>query len=317
MTEAPRQETVPLGTSGVEVSRLGFGCCPMGGHGWGRTDEREMIDAVRSALAHGIQLFDTADVYGLGQSESTLGKALETRRHEAFVATKFGVRRDGGGKTYYDNSPEWATEALHSSLRRLRTDYIDLYQVHRWDGITPLEVILDVLMRFRETGKVRFFGVTNMDLISAGLKSPPHGLVSFSHEYSLAKRESEELIRSHIDALKLTFFSWGSLGQGILTGKYDGNPHLEEGDRRRRSAYDNFHGTRLRRNLDILQCIRRLLPEYPGRTTSQLALRWILDFISGSVVLVGIKRSSQLLNNLGCLNWQMSPKHVRALAELS
>ena len=116
----------------------------MGGYGWGNVQESELIDAVHAALDQGVNFFDTADTYGLGQSEITLGKALGSRRKDVVVASKFGVRV-GDGKTVYDNSPAWIEEALHGSLKRLGTDYIDLYQVHYRDGITPIGLVVETL----------------------------------------------------------------------------------------------------------------------------------------------------------------------------
>ena len=317
MTVTKDRELVSLGSSPLRVSRLGFGCCPMGGHGWGSTDDSEMIDAVRAALELGVRLFDTADIYGLGHSERLLGRALAGRRNEAIVATKFGVRRDARGATYYDNRPDWIVAALDSSLRRLGTDHIDLYQVHYWDGATPLEIICETLSDMREQGKIRYWGVTNMDLIAAGQTTPLQGLVSFSDEYSLAMREAEGSMRAHINRLGLTFLSWGSLGQGILTGKYDATSSLTHGDRRRRSVYVNFHGSRLRKNLELVARLREVAKECPNRTVAQIALRWILDSVPNSVVLTGVKRPAQLDDNLGCLGWQLSDDHRNELDDAS
>ena len=126
----------------LKVSRIGFGCCPMGQHGWGITDERELIKAVHAALDCGITFVDTADVYGLGVSELVLGKALKGNRQSAVIATKFGVRTENG-RTFFDNSRKWINQAVDESLSRLGTDYIDLYQLHYWDNKTPINETLD------------------------------------------------------------------------------------------------------------------------------------------------------------------------------
>ena len=124
----------------AKVAPLGFGCCPMGGHGWGKTEEKQLVDAVSAALDLGVTFFDTADIYGLGTSESVLGAALQNKREKAFIATKFGVRFENG-RSFHDTSIRWINQALEDSLRRLRTDWIDLYQMHYWDGATALEEI--------------------------------------------------------------------------------------------------------------------------------------------------------------------------------
>ena len=154
-------EYIKLKNSELSVSRLCMGGCPMGRYGWGDVKEDELIEAVHTALDNGITIFDTADTYGLGESERILGKALGDRRKDVIVASKFGVRV-AGGKTVYDNSPKWIEEALHSSLKRLGTDCIDLYQVHYRDGITPIEVVVEALERQKEKGNIRYYGLSNI-----------------------------------------------------------------------------------------------------------------------------------------------------------
>ena len=147
-------EYVNLKNSDLRVSRLCMGGCPMGGHGWGIVQEQDLIDAVHTALDQGLNFFDTADTYGLGQSERTLSRALGGRRDQVVIASKFGVRVENHS-TFYDNSPQWIRTACENSLRRLNTDYIDLYQIHYRDGHTPLEVVVETLERLRDQGKIR------------------------------------------------------------------------------------------------------------------------------------------------------------------
>ena len=154
-------EYITLKNSDLNVSQFCMGGCPMGGYGWGNVQESELIDAVHAALDQGVNFFDTADTYGLGQSEITLGKALGSRRKDVVVASKFGVRV-GDGKTVYDNSPAWIEEALHGSLKRLGTDYIDLYQVHYRDGITPIGLVVETLEKLKGQGKIRYYGLCNI-----------------------------------------------------------------------------------------------------------------------------------------------------------
>lgn len=303
-------DRVIIGPDGVDVARVGFGCCPMGGHDWGDTDEREMCRAVQVGMDEGVNLFDTADVYGLGTSERILGRALGRRRSEAFVATKFGVRRSANGTVTIDNSSSWLHRAVNASLRRLGTDYIDLYQVHYWDGVTPWEQIFDDLQRLVEQGKVRCFGITNLSPDETGVNRPAE-LVSFSFEFSVANRSHESVIKRNLARGALQFLSWGSLGQGILSGKYDRNTRFPAGDRRRREAYENFHGEKLERNLKIVDCLTRLQMHYPERTRAQMAIRWILDTFGASIALTGIKRPAQVRENVGALGWRLE-QHDRA-----
>lgn len=288
-------EYTTLGNSTLKVSRIGFGCDPLGGHAWGRVDQAETCRAVMLAVEKGVTLFDTADCYGAGGSEKLLGAALGRERKEVVIATKFGVRIDREGKTFFDNSRKWLDEALEASLKRLRTDYVDLYQVHYWDMKTPLDEVFEHLEENRQAGKIRWYGVTNLALDERGGKTVPEGLASCSFEYSLVHRHHERQILAMTSDWAIGFLSWGSLGQGILSGKYGGKPQLEESDRRNRPDYVNFHGDKLQQNLKLIEAMRQRLGLYPSMTLSQMAIRWVLDYLKSSVVLVGIKNCEQLV----------------------
>jgi aryl-alcohol dehydrogenase-like predicted oxidoreductase len=257
----------------LKVSRLGFGCDQLGGHGWGQVDPAEMQRSVATAVDLGVTLFDTADCYGKGRSEIRLGRALGGRRKDVAIATKFGVRLDRAGVALRDNSAAWFETALAASLRRLRTDYIDLYQVHYWDGMTPWEEIFSRLERKREEGVIRWYGVTNELVDVEALPTRPIGFVSCSFEFSLANPSNQTRIESMRSQWNLGFLSWGSLGQGVLSGKYASIDGLGQEDRRRRRVYANFQGDGLVRNLRLVEQIRARLAGYPGATTSQIAIR--------------------------------------------
>ena len=184
-------EYINLKNSDITVSRLCMGGCPMGGYGWGNVQEKELIDAVHAALNAGVTLFDTADTYGLGQSEITLGKALGSERKNVVIATKFGVRVENG-KTFYDNSPEWIHTALDRSLRRLGTDYIDIYQIHYRDSKTEYSAVVETLEELKNKGKIRYYGLSNIHEYDSEEINPKVGsFVSFQDEYSLACRKNE------------------------------------------------------------------------------------------------------------------------------
>lgn len=306
-----------LGNSTLQVSRVGFGCDPLGGHAWGRVDQAETSRAVRLAVERGVTLFDTADCYGVGVSEKLLGAALGKRRKEVVVATKFGVRIDRDGKTFFDNSRKWLDEALESSLRRLRTDYIDLYQVHYWDMNTPLDEVFEYLVEKRQAGKIRWYGVTNLDLHEQGVTTVPEGLASCSFEYSLVCRHYERQILSMTSNGAIGFLSWGSLGQGILSGKYGEKLQLEQSDRRNRPDYVNFHGDKLRQNLRLIKAMRQRLGLYPNMTLPQMAIRWVLDYLKPTAVLVGIKTCEQLEEIAGASEVSLTPEDVAFLERMT
>lgn len=303
---------IKLKNSELEVSRLCMGGCPMGGYGWGTVHEEELIMAVHTALDQGITFFDTADTYGLGQSEITLGKALGQRRHEVVVASKFGVRVMNG-KTIYDNSPEWIQAALEASLKRLNTDYIDLYQVHYRDGKTPIEEVVGTLEELKKKGYIRYYGLSNIHKEDLPELAPFSGkFVSFQDEYSLACRKNEEDILMIADRMDMTPCTWGSLGQGILTGKYDKSVMFGSDDRRSRDIYVNFHGEKLEKNLQIVKIMKEIAAHY-NKPVAAVAIRYILDYLPGSVVLCGAKRSSQVLGNIEGMGWKLNAEDIERL----
>ena len=305
-------EYLTLKNSDLTVSRIGMGGCPMGGYGWGNVQEQELIDAVHTAINEGITLFDTADTYGLGQSEKTLGKALGQHRKDVVIASKFGVRvRDG--KTVYDNSPEWIREALEGSLKRLGTDYIDLYQIHYRDGVTPLPTVVETLEGLKRKGYIRYYGLSNIHMEDMEEIRPFAGrFISFQDEYSLACRKNETDMFDISEQLKMTPLTWGSLGQGILTGKYDRNTVFKSDDRRSRDVYVNFHGKKLLKNLEIVDVMKEIA-EGHEKPVSAVAIRYILDYIPGSVVLCGAKRPSQIYGNIAGADWNLTSGEIRKL----
>ena len=309
-------EYITLKNSDLKVSRLGMGGCPMGGYGWGEVQEQELIDAVHVALDNGITIFDTADTYGLGQSEKTLGKALGNKRKDVVIADKFGVRV-GNGKTYYDNSPSYIKRALEQSLKNLGTDYIDLYQVHYRDKKTPLSVVIDTLDELKKEGKIRYYGLSNIHESDYEEIRPFIGkIVSVQDEYSLACRKNEQDLKKLYADFEISPFTWGSLGQGVLTGKYDKNVIFESNDRRSREIYVNFHGEKLIKNLNIVEAMKPIAEAY-SKSVSAVAIRYILDWLEESVVLVGAKRPSQIMGNIQGTDWKLKDDELERLEKIS
>ena len=309
-------EYVNLRETDLEVSRLGFGCCPMGGHGWGKVSKDDFRDAVAAALDHGVNFFDTADIYGYGESERSLGQFLAGRRKDAVVATKGGVRINDQGETFYDTSPAWIEKALDESLTRLGTDYIDLYQIHYLDGKTALSETFETLEKKRKEGKIRFWGISNVSPDKISGLSLPKALVSFQMEYSLANRSNEKEILRLREEQGLEFLSWGSLGQGVLTGIYGAETKFADDDRRSRPIYVNFHGERLQKNIAMVEQIKVRFGK-SGKTSAQIAIRWILDHLGFGVVLTGIKRPQQLYENIAAFGWRLTEQEREFLDELS
>ena len=309
-------EYMTLKNSELKVSKLCMGGCPLGGYGWGKVQEDDLLHAIEAAVDSGITMFDTADTYGLGKSEENLGKALKEHRKEVVIASKFGVRVENG-HTFYDNSPEWIRTAVEGSLCRLGTDYIDLYQVHYRDGHTPISTVIRVLEELKQEGKIRYYGLSNIHQEDVEeLKNHVGAFVSFQDEYSLACRKNESDMFRLSRELEMTPLTWGSLGQGILTGKYDKNTTFGADDRRSRDIYVNFHGEKLQKNLEIVEVMRKIAAEH-GKSVSSVAIRFILDYLPDPVVLCGAKNPRQILGNVESMDWNLSRDEVEMLAEVS
>lgn len=311
-------EYITLKNSDIKVSRFCMGGCPMGGYGWGNVQEQELIDAVHAALDNGVTFFDTAETYGLGQSEKTLGKALGSERKNVVISDKFGVHAKAGQPTFYDNSREYIIEACEGSLQRLGTDYIDVYTIHYRDGKTPLAEVADTLETLKQQGKIRAFALSNVgkddEKELAELKGK---FVSFQDEYSLACRKNEETMIELSEEYNLTPLTWGSLGQGVLTGKYNlENTKFGADDRRSRDIYVNFHGEKLKKNLEIVEVMKEIAAGH-NTSVSSIAIRFILDHIKNSAVLAGVKRPDQLLGNIEAFGWNLTEEEIKVLDEIS
>lgn len=310
-------QKVQIKKTDLMVSALCMGGCPLGGYGWGDVSRQELVNAVRVAMENGINFFDTADTYGLGESERTLAEALGDDLNNAVITTKFGVRVENG-KTFYDNSSEYIFKAVEGSLKRLNRDYIDLYQVHYRDGKTPLSDVAESLEILKQQGKIRYYGLSNihkedMEELKQFDNNP---FVSFQDEYSLACRKNENDMFCFRDEFNMTPFTWGSLGQGILSGKYDKNCKFEANDRRSRDIYVNFHGEKLLKNLEIVEVLKEIANK-TGKSVSSVAIRWILDYLKDSVVIVGAKTPKQVLQNAESLSFELTNEQITRLENIS
>ena len=309
-------ETIKLKGLGIPASRLCMGGCPAGEYGWGDVNRDEVEAAMLHALDMGLTFFDTADAYGLGRSEETLGRVLRARRGEVLLATKFGVRVENG-KTFFDNSPAYIQTALAASLKRLRTDYIDLYQVHYLDGVTPVPDMMEALIGCKRKGMIRAIGLSNIRESDLPAFAPyADELCSFQNHFSLAHRDDETAMQNIADSLHVSPLTWGSLGQGVLTGKYGKDVRFDPNDRRSRPVYDNFYGDRLARNLRIVEAMRPIAEKYRVPLAG-VAVRWILDTLPRGVVITGVKTPRQAQDNALAFSFRLNAEELAALDRVS
>jgi aryl-alcohol dehydrogenase-like predicted oxidoreductase len=284
-------ELISIGNSGLTTSRVGLGTWAIGGWMWGGTDEAQSIATIRAAVEQGITLIDTAPVYGFGRSEEIVGKALAGGlRHSVTIATKVGIAwRDG--EPYRDGRRQRIVREIEDSLRRLRTDVIDLYQVHWPDLQTPLEETALALEDLLQQGKIRAIGVSNF--------SPPQmesfraiaTLDAVQPPYNLFEREIEADVLPYAAASGLTVLSYGALCRGLLSGRMRAGTTFDQGDLRR--VDPKFQGTRFRHYVAAVERLATLARERFDRSVLALAVRWVLDQ-GPTIALWGARSPDQL-----------------------
>ncbi|HEX6667732.1 MAG TPA: aldo/keto reductase [Solirubrobacterales bacterium] len=296
-----------LGTSGLTVPAIGLGCMGMSEF-YGATDEKESIATIHRALELGVGLLDTADMYGAGANERLLAKALRGRRDEVVLATKFGIRRDGG-RRWIDNSPGYVRESVEASLRRLETDRIDLYYVHRRDEETPIEETMGALAELVAEGKIGHIGLSEVSAEELRAAHALHPVSALQSEYSLWTRELELDVLPAARELGVGFVAYSPLGRGMLTGKVR-TGELDENDFRR--ANPRFTGENLAHNLKLVDAVRELAGE-KGCSAGQLALAWVLAQGDDVVPIPGTKRVRYLEENLGAAEIELSAADLERL----
>ena len=313
-----------LGKSGLEVSVFGFGCMTFsdGTGRFGATGSTNGADAARQidlCIDHGVNFFDTADVYAAGRSEEILGEALGKRRKQVVVATK-AFHRMGKGTHDAGLSRRHLIDACDASLRRLGTDWIDLYQVHNFDSLVPQEETLRALDDLVRAGKIRYIGCSNYagwQLAKALGISKEERLAPYvgqQIQYSLVSRVAEEeLLPCGVD-MGVGAIIWSPLAQGFLSGKFrgetNGNTRLEQMNALK--GYDN------QRCRDVLNVIDAIVDDRDGTIThSQVALNWVKARLGVTSVLLGARTDAQLLDNLAAANWSLSQEEMDSLDQAS
>ena len=314
-----------LGGSGLKVPALSFGTGTFGGgneffKAWGSTDVEEARRLIDICLEAGVNLFDTADIYSDGRSEEVLGKALEGKRDRALISTKTTFRL-GDGPNDVGSSRYHLRRALEASLRRLGTDYVDIYHLHGFDALTPIEEVQDTLNTFVREGKVRYIAASNFSgwhLMKSLAVAERYGWTRFvAHQvyYSLIGREYEwELMPLGLDQ-KVGALVWSPLGWGRLTGRIRRGQPLPEVSRLHKTADmgPQVSDECLYKVVDALDAVAA----ETGKTVPQVALNWLLQRPTVSSVIVGARTEEQLRQNLGAVGWNLTADQVAALDKAS
>jgi len=309
-----------LGGSGLRVPVLSFGTATFGGVGdffqaWGSTQVAEAKNLIDICLDHGVNLFDTANAYSRGASEEVLGSAIDGRRDKVLISTKATFAM-GDGPNDFGSSRTALLEACDASLRRLGTDHIDIYYMHGFDALTPVEETLNTLDTLIRAGKVRYIGCSNFSgwhLMKSLSVSERHGWARYVTQqsyYSLVSREFEwELMPLALDQ-KVGTVVWSALAGGALSGKLRRGQPMPEGSRL--STADFLADNRSENLHDVLDVLHAIAADI-GKTVSQVALNWVLQRPSVVSIVVGARNAAQLEQNLGAAGWTLSAEHVARL----
>ncbi|WP_139925705.1 aldo/keto reductase [Hymenobacter sp. DG01] len=314
-----------LGNTGLKVSELCLGTMTFGGKGWaaaiGSLDQQAVDELVKRSLDAGINFIDTANVYSEGLSEELTGQSLHNlgiSRHDVVLATKVRGKM-GEGPNDAGLTRKHIFQQVDDSLRRLKTDYIDLYQTHSYDPLTPLEETLRALDDLVRSGKVRYIGASNvaawqlMKALSYSTYNHVEKYVSLQAYYTIAGRDLERELVPLLQDQKVGLMVWSPLAGGFLSGKFNRENQNEEGARR---VNFDFPPVDKEKAFDIIDVLRPMA-EAKGATVAQLALAWLLHQPVVSSVIIGAKKMDQLEDNLKAVDVQFSPEELQQLDEVS
>jgi len=306
MTGAVVTERRRLGKAGPEVSAIGLGCMSLSGV-YGTSDDEAGVGLIHRAIELGVDHFDSSDMYGWGQNEELLGRALKGRRNGILITSKFGQTRRPGGANGVDGSPAYISQACEASLKRLGVDVIDLYYQHRVDPAVPVEDTVGAMARLVEQGKVRFLGLCEARPERIRRAYATHPIAAVQSEFSLLYREEATETRALTRDLGIAFVAYAPLGRSLLTGNIPDFANLAEGDTRGR--HPRFAPQNFAKNRELVQRVEAIAEE-KDCTPAQLVLAWLLAQGPDVIPIPGTKRIDRLEENLGALRVDLTAADI-------
>lgn len=301
-----------LGNSGLEVSAIGFGCMGMSQSYPPFPEKGEAISLLRSAVELGVTFFDTAEVYGPYTNEELVGEALEPYRDKVVIATKFGYHIQNGKSAGLDSRPETIRKAVEGSLKRLRTDHIDLLYQHRVDPNVPIEEVAETVGQLMKEGKVLYWGLSEAGAQTVRRAHAVLPLTAIQSEYSMWYRKPEEGLFPALEELGVGFVAFSPLGKGFLTGRFNKDTRFDSTDFR--SSIPRFKPENLEVNQDLLELIKDIAAK-KNATTAQIALAWVLAQKPWIVPIPGTKKLERLKENLGAQDIEFSAQELAEINE--
>ncbi|MEX0644195.1 MAG: aldo/keto reductase [Parvularculaceae bacterium] len=303
---------VPLGRSGLSVSRLGFGCMGLAefyGDAVSNSEAERLLDA---ALERGINFLDTADMYGSGKNEEQLAGFLKKRRKDVVVATKFAVMRDKSGAILgLSNEPKYIKEACEASLKRLGIDVIDLYYMHRRDPAVPIEESVGAMADLVKAGKARAIGLSEVSAETLKKANGVHPIAALQSEYSIVTRDMEKEMIPLCRKLGVAFVAYSPLGRGLLTGAFRSEKDFGKGDYRM-AGNPRFAGGALKKNLTLVDQLQEIA-EKKRASLAQVALAWVMAKGDDIIPIPGTKKLARLEENVGAVTLELSKDDIAAI----
>jgi aryl-alcohol dehydrogenase-like predicted oxidoreductase len=311
MSDHAKRERRRIGRDGPEVLAIGLGCMSLSGT-YGPADDQAAIEFLHKAIDLGVDHLDSSDMYGWGQNEELLGRALKGRRDKVILASKFGQTQNPGGANGVNGRPEYVRQACDVSLKRLGVEVIDLYYQHRVDPAVPVEDTVGEMSRLIERGKVRFIGLCEAHPERLRRAHAVHPISAVQSEFSLLYREEATETREAIKDLGISFVAYAPLGRSLLAGVIPDFNNLAAGDTRAR--HPRFEGENFEKNRALVEWVEAMAADKQC-TVAQLSLAWLLAQGKDVLPIPGTKRIERLEENLGALDVELTQGEMAEIAE--
>ncbi len=303
-----------LGKSGIHVSEVSLGTWTISGGSWGETDDEESIEVIRAAVDIGMNYIDTAHAYGRGHSEELIGQALKGRRHDAIICTKVVSRWDEAQqKMVRDCSYDSIMREVRKGLKRLQTDYIDVYLIHSFDPGVPIKETMRALRTLLDEKIVKAVGVSRYNLEQLMEAASYIRLDAVQYPINILRRKETVPLLEFCRKENIGVMAYAALAKGLLTGKFDGSETFPDNDNRHRNPM--FQGEEFRKRVNAVEKMRPIAARH-GKTLAQLAINWNLCQTAATTALVGARRTDQVRDNAGGSGWRLTPDDLAEIERI-